>query len=221
MAVTLASDTPDDTAVLAVENPPKEELEVELPAGKLVEEAKVPLLRNPVSEEFEAKLEGDVNVLLVPLGSREELPERMLPTVVVIDAGAVKVGGPEKDAVEAVVPAGRPVDNVEALSTALPSPGDWTALVATAVPVVDTGGLILHCPPCEKLDVMVFVIAPVDLSVAPASEVSVPTDWAMLLTDALLVSFVDGLLLHTPVSAVLELPDTAIELSNDADTMLV
>ena len=93
--------------------------------------------------------------------------------------------------------------------------------MATAVPVVDTGGVPLHCPRREKLDVMVFVVAPVDMSEVPASEASVPTDWAILLTDALLVSFVDGPLLHIPVSAVLKILVTARDLSNDADSMLV
>ena len=124
MAVVLTSDTLGDTAVLAVPDPVKEELEVDLLAGRTVEEAKVPLLRSPVSEEFEAKLAKDVNVLLVPVGGREELPERMLPTIFVLDARAVKVGGPEDDTIEVVVFAGRPVDNVEVLSTGLPSPDD-------------------------------------------------------------------------------------------------
>ena len=124
MAVVLISDTPDDTAVLAVPDPVKEELEVDLFADKMVEEAKVPLVRNPVNEEFEAKLAKDVNVLLVPVGGREELPERMLPTILVLDAGAVEVGGPEDNTIEAVVFAGRPVDNVEVVSTGLPSPDD-------------------------------------------------------------------------------------------------
>ena len=124
MAVVLTSDTPDDTAVLAVPDPVKEELEVDLLADKTVEEAKVPLPCTPVSEEFEAKLVRDDNVLLVPIGGREELPERMLPTIFVLDAGAVKVGGAENETIEAVVFAGRPVDNVEVLSTALPSPDD-------------------------------------------------------------------------------------------------
>ena len=46
-------------------------------------------------------------------------------------------------------------------------------------------------------------------------------DRAVVVIGALLVSFVDGLLPHTPVSVVLDIPVTAIELSNDADSMLV
>lgn len=123
-AVTLASDTLDDTAVLAVQFPVKEGLEVEFLAGIMVEEAKMPLLRNAVSEEFEAKLVRDVNVLLAPVGSREELAERMLPRVFVTDAGPVEVRPPEKDNVEGVVSAGRLANIVEVLWIALPSPDD-------------------------------------------------------------------------------------------------
>lgn len=122
--MTLASDTLDDTAVLAVQFPVKEGLEVEFLAGIMVEEAKMPLLRNAVSEEFEAKLVRDVNVLLAPVGSREELAERMLPRVFVTDAGPVEVRPPEKDNVEGVVSAGRLANIVEVLWIALPSPDD-------------------------------------------------------------------------------------------------
>ena len=93
--------------------------------------------------------------------------------------------------------------------------------MATAVPVVDTGGMLLHCPLCEKLDVKAFDIAAVDTSEVPPWEVPAPMDRAVVATGALLVSFVDGLLLHTPGSAVLEIPVTAIEVSNDADSMLI
>ena len=89
------------------------------------------------------------------------------------------------------------------------------------MPVVDTGGLLLHCPLCEKLGVKAFDIAAVDTSEVPLWEVPVPMDRAMVATGALLVSFVDGLLLHTPLSAVLEIPVTANEVSDNADSMLV
>ena len=122
--MTLVSDTLDDTAVLAVHLPVKEELEVELLAGRVVEEAKMPLLRNPVSEEFEAKLVRDVNVLLAPVGIREELGKRVLPRVFVTDVGPAEVRPPEKDNVEGVVSAGRLANSVEVLWIALPAPDD-------------------------------------------------------------------------------------------------